>query len=233
MKRALLLTVLMLGCVAFVQAQQPYYNQATMVDVIYTNDGLVLQGTIVDQVPGVSYNIVTLDGRSYTLDALSIKRITKEQVAGVVTQNHIYHHDPYMVYKLDEDGFPIYPLSPATAFTRSLLMPGWGQIYNGEELKGTLLLSGAIVGILGITIGVNVINAPEDLVGYSSLALLGGCYLYSLIEAPLFAARWNKKHGFKLNGRSPSYVECSPAMGVVGCGADSSAAVGMHLSVSF
>lgn len=223
----------MLGFVAFAQAQQPYYNQAMMVDVIYTNDGKVLQGTIVDQVPGVSYNIVTLDGRSYTLDALSIKRITKERVAGVVTQNHIYHHDPYMVYKLDEDGYPIYPLSPASAFMSSLLVPGLGQMNNGEELKGTLLLSGAILGILGMTVGVNMINAPEDVVGYSSAALFAGCYLYSLIQAPFFAARWNKKHGFKLNGRYPSYVECSPAMGVVGCGADSSAAVGMHLSLSF
>lgn len=233
MKRFLLLMVTLFGAMSFASAQ--HYVPQDVVDVIYTSDGIILQGTIVDQVPGVEYTIVTLKGKRFTIDALSVERITKERInGGIVTENYNYHYNPYIVHKLDEDGNPIFPLSPASAFTRSLFVPGLGQIYNGEELKGTLLLSGAIVGDLGVLVGTNVVSyAYEDLVGYSSAALFAGCYLYSLVEAPLFAARWNKKHGFKLNGRHPAYIECNPAMGIVGYGTDSSTAVGMNISLNF
>lgn len=233
MKRFLLLMALVFGAAGIASAQQ--FVPQDMVDVIYTTDGIILQGTIVDQVPGVEYTIVTLKGKRFTVDALSVERITKERVNGaIVTENYNYHYNPYIVHKLDEDGNPIFPLSPASAFTRSLFVPGLGQIYNGEELKGTLLLSGAIVGALGVLVGTNMVSHNYvDLVGYSSAALLVGCYLYSVIEAPLFAARWNKKHGFKLNGRYPTYVECNPAVGIVGYGSDSNAAVGMNIALKF
>lgn len=232
MKRFLLLVAMVVGFTTFAEAQLP---QHTYTDVIYTNDGLILQGTIVEQIPGVSYTIVTLEGKTYTLDALSINRITKEAVRGrLVTENHNYLYNPYIVHKIDEDGNPIFPLSPAKAFTRSLFIPGLGQIYNGEELKGTLLISGAIVGILGITVGANMVNNRySDFVGYSSAALLAGCYLYSLIEAPIFAARWNKKHGFKLSGRYPTYMQVSPTIGIMGYGTNNDASVGMNIALTF
>lgn len=230
MKRFLLLIAVIVGFVTYASAQ---YDSRTYTDVIYTNEGLILQGTIVDQIPGVSYTIVTLDGKTYTVDALSVKRITKEPVSGgLIAENHTYYHNPYIVHTYDEEGNPIFPLSPATAFMSSLIIPGLGQFNNGEEVKGILLFSGAMVGILGMTVGANMVGYDyNDLVGYSSAALLAGCYLYSLFEAPIFAARWNKKYGFKNTGRG--YVRISPAIGVTGYGHTSDAAVGMNLSLSF
>lgn len=230
MKKFALLTIVLFGAMSFALAQQPT-PQNGVVDVIYTTDGVILQGTIVNQVPGVEYTIVTLKGKRFTIDALSVERISRERIGGgVVTETHNYIYNPYIVHKYDEDGNPIFPLSPATAFVESLVIPGLGQFYNGEELKGVLLFSGALVGLFGMTVGVNMVD-HDYLVGYSSAALLAGCYLYSLIEAPLYAARWNKKYGFKHNGKG--YVSVQPAFGVAGYGSNSEAAVGMNIALTF
>lgn len=229
MKRALLLVVAIMGLVTYTQAQ---YNAQNYTDVIQTNDGLILQGTIVEQIPGVTYTIVTLDGATHKIDALNIKRITKEAVSSrVVTENHNYYHDPYMRYKLDAEGNPIYPLSVTDAFVRSLCIPGLGQLGNGQGLKGALLFTGTLVGVLGATVGANV--APRgysDLVGWSGVTVAAACYLYSLIDAPLTASLWNKKHGFV---GADYYVRLVPAFGTVTTTNGSDAAVGMSLSLSF
>lgn len=228
MKRLLLLTIAFFGAIITTSAQVNI-RQEGLVDVIYTTNGLTLEGVIVEQIPGVEYTIVTTDGRTLTIDALSIKRITKENASGYL--GNTYNYNPYGPYRIDAEGNPIYPLSVSGAFTRSLIIPGLGQMYNGDGLKGALLFSGVLVGVLGATVGVNMVDyAYEDAVGYTSIALAAGCYLYSLIDAPMTAARWNKKHGFVGGGYC---LNLSPTVGTVRSQSGSNAAVGMSLSLSF
>ena len=233
MKRLLLLAALLVGCAAVSMAQTEMQRVTT--DVIYTTDGIILQGTIVEQVPGVKYTITTLEGKTYTVDALSIERITREVITRpLLTENYNYNYNPYIACHFDENGDPIFPLRPGTAFARSLVVPGLGQMYNGEFGKGVLLFTGAIAGILGATLGAYYCPSKyESLVGWGSVALLGGCYVYSLIDAPIVAMRWNRQHGFKFNG--DSYIEVAPAIGV---GRDphhrrSNASLGVGVSVKF
>lgn len=233
MKRLLLLAALLVGCAAVSMAQTEIQRVTT--DVIYTTDGIILQGTIVEQVPGVRYTITTLEGKTYTVDALSIERITKEVVTTpLLTENINYHYNPYIACHFDENGDPIFPLRPGIAFTRSLIVPGLGQMYNGEFGKGVVLFTGAIAGILGATLGTYYCPSKyESLVGWGSVALLGGCYFYSLIDAPIVAMRWNRQHGFRFNG--DSYIEVAPAIGV-GHGhhhSGSNATLGVGVSVKF
>lgn len=226
------MSVMLLGMLSIASAQQYYTPREATIDVVYTTEGEVLQGTIVEQVPGVEYTIVTLDGRQYTIDALHVKRITKERLGNrIVSENHNYLHNPYM--KLDENGNPIYPLSVIGAFTRSLIIPGLGQMYNGDGLKGALCFTGALTGLFGITVGTNMVGINyEDLVGYSSAVLLIGSYLFSIIDAPIVAAHWNKTHGFRLNG--DQFLNITPVISIIASQSTTSdTAVGMGLSLTF
>ncbi len=228
MKRFFLLAALLLGALGTTSAQY-YAQQGNVIDVIYTTNGLLFQGTIVEQIPGVEYTIVTTDGRPLTIDALSIKRITRENASGYLGNN--YNYNFFGPYKIAADGTPIYPLNVAWAFTRSLLVPGLGQMYNGEGLKGGLLFSGCLLGFLGATVGVEALYwIDEDVVGLTSVALFAGCYLYSLIDAPLTASRWNKKHGFVGGGYC---LNVGPTFGTVRGSSGSEPALGMGLSLSF
>ena len=229
MKRFLVLITLLLS-VGFCASAQSVNRVSELQDVIYCTDGSVLRGVIVDQIPNVSYTLLSLNGTRITIDALSIERIVKEPPYTQRIDVNNYHYNPYLVCKFDEDGFPIYPLSVSGAFFRSLVFPGWGQIYNGQGIKGSLLFVGSLAGIFGMTIGTNMAS-NEDLVGYGSALLWVGCYLYSIIDAPAYAARWNKQHGFKLSG--DYYMNLTPAVGVVGSGSSANTAVGMNLSLTF
>lgn len=227
MKRLFILLVVLFGAISVASAQY-YAPQQNLMDVIYTTNGLSLRGTIVEQIPGVEYTIVTTDGRTLTIDALSVSRITKENASGYL--GNTYHYNNHGPYKIDADGNPIYPLSVAGAFTRSLIVPGLGQMYNGEGLKGGLLFSGCLLGLVGATVGANALYWIEEEVVISSVALIAGCYLYSLIDAPMTASRWNKRHGFVGGGYC---LNIAPTVGTVRSLSGSEAAVGMSLSLNF
>lgn len=227
MKRLLVLVAVLLGGIAALSAQQPTQGQM-LEDVIYLNDDTVLRGIIVEQVPAVTYVIATANGK-YTIDALSIRKITKEPTSNAVVVNEIHTYGPYIPHKYDEDGNLITPLSPSGAFFNSLIIPGLGQMNNGQEIKGILLFTGTVVGVLGVTVGTNMASSQYvDLVGYSSAALAVGCYLYSLFDAPIYAYKWNKKHGFK--GGGYNRMSFRPAIGVSG---RRGAAVGMNVAFDF
>lgn len=221
------MVAMLLAGVATLSAQQPINGQA-LEDVIYLNDGKVLRGIIVEQVPAVTYVIATSDG-TYSIDALSIQKITKEPLSNGVIVSEIHTYGPYIPHKYDEDGNLITPLSPSGAFFNSLIIPGLGQMNNGQEIKGILLFTGTVVGVLGVTVGTNMASSQYvDLVGYSSAVLAAGCYLYSLFDAPIYAYKWNKKHGFK--GGGYNRMSFRPAIGVSG---RRGAAVGMNVAFDF
>jgi hypothetical protein len=205
MKRVLMLFAMVLAWVGVSLAQESGQVVQQLLDVIYKSDGSVVKGVIMEQIPGVSYTITTTDGKSLTIDALSIDKITKEPALGgsILTENinHNYYYNPYLAVRYDENGNPILPLSPTEAMFGSLIVPGLGQIFNGQHGKGLALMGGALAGVLAITAGTAAVGPRwEDVMGYSGLALLVGSYLYSLIDAPLYAKRWNVEHGFPANG---------------------------------
>lgn len=231
MKRVFFILLAIFAFESLASGQKTVYAPQQLIDVVYKVDGTTLRGTIVEQTPNVDYTLLTLDGHTIKIDALQIEKIVKEPLATatIVTENHNYNYNPYIVCKFDEDGNPIFPLDSRSAFFRSLIIPGLGQMYNGQTLKGAALLGGCVAGVLGVTWGTSLANTAmgEDIIGITSLAVGVGCYLYSLIDAPLYAKRWNKQHGFRFNGNG--FVSVAPVV-VVGRNIDG---LGVGVSVGF
>jgi hypothetical protein len=83
---------------------------------------------------------------------------------------------------------------PRLAGALSIFLPGLGQMYAGETVKGAVLSGlfvGSIVAVIGADIGET--NGSIKPGGWSAIALLGGVYLYALIDAPFAAHRANAR----------------------------------------
>jgi len=98
--------------------------------------------------------------------------------------------------------------SPWLAFGLSLLYPGLGQLYNAEY--GKALLMGGL-GTVGLGLAMLAAMSTDfdsesnpDYIGvmlYSGVAIYGGVYLWSMIDAPISASNINernKKLGIKI-----------------------------------
>ena len=85
-------------------------------DVIYLKDGTVVHGTIIDRNPGQSLRIRTADNRVLTYSAQQIFKVTRQPTATSEGRRR----------------------EPSVAGCLSCIIPGLGQIYNGEPAKGCL-----------------------------------------------------------------------------------------------
>jgi hypothetical protein len=97
------------------------------------------------------------------------------------------------------DSVPFVPRSAATAFVLSFLIAGGGQIYAGETKKGVLLMlaelggAGLIIHDLTtcdelLTVGCNETKQVAGAV------LVLGSWIFSMIDAPGAARRYNEKY---------------------------------------
>jgi tetratricopeptide (TPR) repeat protein len=93
------------------------------------------------------------------------------------------------------------PKNAFLALTFSALIPGWGQIYNGEMKKGAILF-----GLFLLTVILFVISIPHSVTPMGFIALLNTSpimsvflmmwfmiTLYAIIDAPLVAAKKSKR----------------------------------------
>jgi len=81
---------------------------------------------------------------------------------------------------------------PTLACGLSILMPGLGQIYNGEMSKGlSFFVSTCGIGFLGIE---SISKSPA--VGSFNVAVALGLYAWNIIDAPRSAKQINQRNGF-------------------------------------
>ena len=195
MKRWIVLLAFVVANVGFALAQD-YKNYD---DVIYGTDGSVVRGVIIEQVPGVSYKIATKDGNIFVYDALKVEKITKEPpVRGNYQEDGDRH-------RYDEYGRVVYKKSPLWSAVGSFCITGLGQVLNGETRKGLLLFGGHAACVATCAVAATFVNEgyggdPELNAGVAVVSLLGaiGIRLYSIIEAPIYASRYNEQNGFAL-----------------------------------
>src|SRR3990172_5681574 len=102
-------------------------------------------------------------------------------------------------YKLSKQSKPSYK-SPWVAFLLSYIIPGSGQIYNGEIIKGlvftgTFVLGAAIALIpaIGSTSG-----SAWPATSYIGAGIAGIAYVWQLIDAPISASRINNENNLSL-----------------------------------
>ncbi len=130
-------------------------------------------------------------------------------------------------YNLSAISKPSYK-SPWVAFLLSYIIPGSGQIYNGEIIKGllftgTFLLGAgiALIPAIGATSGS---DWPTS--SYIGAGIAGVAYIWQLIDAPVSANRINEENNlsmFKINildghqvsfGVSSELIKDTPAFGL-------------------
>lgn len=112
-------------------------------DVIYTKDGSMYKGPIVEEVPNVRIVIQDIAGNQHSVQWDNIDRIMRGEWTGKKSAT----------------------LSWALSF---FLLPGLGQFYNGDNGKGAIML---VLGIGGGTM--MLASDDPDVVGYGALIYLG------------------------------------------------------------
>ncbi|MDD6211021.1 MAG: hypothetical protein PUB21_10490 [Bacteroidales bacterium] len=99
-----------------------------------------------------------------------------------------------------EDIIKYTPRETVLAFVLAILVPGLGQLYNGQ-IKKALIFS---LGLLTYSVGVNLLGIKAYFWTYTiSLILLGILFTWSIVDA-ILAARRNKQYQIKTitNGTS-------------------------------
>ena len=117
MARAVLVTF----AVIFLAATKVSAEQ--MVDVVYLENGGIVRGTILEQIPDESLKIRRGDGKEFKYRMRDIVRISREPVLG--SRTFIQKKNPMVALGLS---FPIV---------------GSGQFYNGEYTKGVVHMGAA------------------------------------------------------------------------------------------
>ncbi len=95
--------------------------------------------------------------------------------------------------------------SPFLAFALSYMLPGLGQFYNGEVLKGLLFMGGITTGVGIIILGAG--DFEHESTGnigliYTGLAVVAITEIWQLIDAPVSASRINRERRLKIGGYS-------------------------------
>ena len=193
MQRWILLLAFVVANVGFALSQ----DYKSYDDVIYGTDGSVVRGVIIEQVPGVSYKIATEGGNIFIYDALKVEKITKEPPVKNYYQGRGTRPNEY--------GHELYRKSPFWSAVGSFCITGLGQVINGETRKGLLLFGGNVACVATCVVATTFANEgyggdPELNAGVAVVSLLGaiGIRLYSIIQAPIYASRYNEQNGFAL-----------------------------------
>jgi len=93
---------------------------------------------------------------------------------------------------------------PVLAFGLSLLVPGVGQFYNGQPVKGILFFGGCLTGwslmVYGIAQSFSNFDSDDDTFGnslaWAGIVVGGVSWVGSVIDAPLSARTINHRRGY-------------------------------------
>lgn len=210
LKLALCVLLVLFYSIPSVSAYQP------MQDVVYLKNGSIIHGQIIEQIPNVSIKIQTRDGNIFVYEMEEVLKIVKEPIPEI----------PGIPKKAAKE-----EKSPGLAFALSFLMPGVGQHYNGQYVKGVIqnvLYVGGWILVLAAGEGwvegehywvegywveqgywdgydwidtsywVDGYDDHYEVWGFTSWFYIGlgisvATALWSMIDAPLSAAKINKK----------------------------------------
>lgn len=89
--------------------------------------------------------------------------------------------------------------NPQTALILSIIIPGGGQYYNNQPLKGLLITTATPLVVVGGLLAAGEIGrAGDENKMFSTIFIITGSftYIYSLIDAPITANKINKECGY-------------------------------------
>ncbi len=158
--------------------------QTNLEDVVYLNNGSVIRGVIIEQIPGVSLKIKTKDGSIFVYEMKDVTKMTKEESyeSKNSTQSYIAK-EPRK--------------EPGLAWLCSFLLPGGGQFYNGDIYKGIVYLVTPIA-MTGLAAGITAAMGDGGNLGaYIAVGILNiSFWIDSQIDAVRDAKEINKRNGW-------------------------------------
>ncbi len=159
------------------------FAQQNYDDVVYLKNGSVIRGIIIEQVPNVSLKLQTKDGNIFVYKMEEVEKMTKELAQGYNEQSE-YYSGPEK--------------SPGLAFALSFLIPGLGQYYNGDIVKGVVMNALYVTGwVIYFTAGYEEYDyyyyyyEEETDWLYVGLGIALGTSIWSMIDAPICASNYN------------------------------------------
>ncbi len=154
----------------------------TAQDVVYLKNGSIIRGMIIEQIPNQHLKIQTNDGSVYVYNIDEVERIAKEPPIFRAPSGH--------------------KKNPTLAFVLSfVVLPGAGQIYNGEPGKGVAQF---IVAATGAAVAIRGSDLRDHNMALGGLALFLGGSLWSWIDAPASAQKINEERGYSQT-KTPGY----------------------------
>jgi len=152
------------------------FSQQTLQDVVYFKNGSIIRGIIIEQIHNVSITIQTRDGNIFKFKMDEVLKIVKESSKKEQLKTTVVKQK-----------------SPLASFLLSFFVPGIGQYYNGQILKGLALQTGFVVGILYLGRDSDSKSSANS----NNSELLGSflmmsCWAISIIDAPMSSNRINE-----------------------------------------
>ena len=147
-----------------------------MEDVVYLKNGSIIRGMIVEQIPNEQLKIQTSDGSIFVFTFDEIDRIAKEEA--FVRRGEGPKKNAVLAWLL------------------SFIVPGGGQFYNGQNIKGAAMLSLALAGYVPFAVE-QIKGEPgnEGLIS-AGLAIASITWIWSMIDAPVVASRMDYERGY-------------------------------------
>jgi hypothetical protein len=165
-------------------------GQEPMQDVVYLENGSVIRGTIIDQIPDESLRIRMQDGSVFVFRMQEVERITREPAIESPSRKN-----------------------PGTALTLAVApgflgLHGLGQFYNNEIGKGLLFFGAGIVGGVLVLSDGPVDESDSDV---NTRATIGavlwlGSLTWSSIDAYRSAQRINRQQGVARSDGGPRFT---------------------------
>ena len=97
------------------------YAQQNLKDVVYLKNGSIIKGIIIEQTPGKSIKIQTKDGSVFVYEISEIDKMVKEPERYSSSEQAAEEKNPMLAAIL------------------SGILPGIGQYYNGNVVKGVVM----------------------------------------------------------------------------------------------
>ena len=178
-----------------------------MIDVIYLRDGKIVRGKILEKTD--SFLIVRAsDGSISTFQADQIAATIQEE-AGLGTGGGLSRGTEGGGSSIGTGGnrSSIAEKNPQLAMLFSFIIPGAGQVYNGQTIKGGMYFGGAVSGIV-VWSNFNTVSSSGDILSgnfnvkgpspirYVGLLIWAGAWIGSIYDAGKSANEINKKNGY-------------------------------------
>lgn len=208
--------VMLILCCSLLVATSCLWAQTTNgASTVYLKDGRTVTGTILGDLSGESVKVRTDDGSILVFQMSEVNRISdvssdQPMISGTSTppsqvmQTQPTGSQPPMAAQFTRK-------DPSSALLYSILLTGGGQFYNGDASKGLIQLGGTVLGLIlfvayfpesdwvaddyyWASYGYET-ESGDEFLSYGGLALALGMKVWSLIDAPSGARKFNERHG--------------------------------------